>query len=127
MESSSTSISNKLNLTHSIQCNKYLISIVSQSLTTVWLSRCICFLLIVFSCIGLIKLLEIILISVEQITNHKIWNKKLANLTLITFSLNLFEVLYPTIELINGFQSTGPNLIIVFNLIIIIIKKINFV
>jgi hypothetical protein len=115
MESSSTSLPNKLNLTHSIQCNKYLISIVSQSLTSVWLSRCICFLLIVFTFIGLIKLLEIILISVEQITNHKIWNKTLANLTLITFSLNLFEVLYPTIELINGFQSTGPNLIIVFN------------
>ena len=75
--------------------------------------------LLLYLFIGITKLLELLMVSTEQIINQKIsmkWDKTVANFTLIAFTLNAFEIMYPSIELIHsGFQAytTGPLLIIV--------------
>ena len=108
--------SNNFNLTFNTKCND-LTSIIHRNQLILWTARFIVIFLIFYTFIGFIKVLEIILISIEQIT-HKGWNKTLAKFSIIAFGLNCFEILYPTFELLNNrFQSinqNGPNLIIVF-------------
>jgi hypothetical protein len=97
-------------------CNDSLVEIIYQNQILLWSARSVVFLLILYSIIGYIKVLEISLVAVEKIT-HKKWNKTFANFTIVALSLNFFEIFYPTIELFyNRFESlneSGPNLIIV--------------
>ena len=90
-----------------------------DSLWALCLARAFLVCLLLFLFIGIVKLLELLMISTEQIINKKKcikWNKVVANFTLIAFSLNAFELLYPTVEIVNShFQAftSGPLLIIV--------------
>ena len=97
-------------------CNDSLVEIFHQNQILSWAARSVVLLLILYSIIGYIKVLEITLVAVEQITHMK-WNKTFANFTIVALSLNCFEIFYPTIELFyNKFESlneSGPNLIIV--------------
>lgn len=117
-----------LNLTsmfHS-KCNLYLLNVINYNQFVLWTARCCVLLLIFYSFIGFTKLVEIILISIEQIT-AKTKNKTLANVTIVAFGINSFELLFTILELFNNrfkiISDSGPNLIIgssMFNLLIII-------
>ncbi len=109
-----TDLTNQTSLVDS----RFHIDLADNSLA-LWLARAFLVYLLLFIFIGIVKVLEPLMDSAKQIINQKTtskWNKTAANFTLIAFSLNAFEVFYPSIELLtSGFQSytTGPLLIIV--------------
>ncbi len=106
------------NETSNVYSRRIQIDFAENSLA-LWLAIAFVVYLIFFLFIGIIKLLEHLMTAVELIISKRTifkWNKTVANFSLIAFSLNAFEFLYPTIELVTtGFKScsTGPYLIMV--------------
>lgn len=92
----------------------------NNGILILWLTRFLSVYAFLFLFLGIIKVLEPLTISVENIINKKTaiqWNKTVANLTLVAFSLNAFEIIYPTVELIQSGSEpykSGPLLIIVY-------------
>lgn len=102
-------------------------SIISQNEFTLFLARMFFICIVLYIFIGIVKLFEHILTSIEQIVEkNTLWDRTFANFTLIAFGLNSFEILFPTIELLQSdFQSfqSGPMLILV--ILIIVIKLLH--
>jgi hypothetical protein len=85
----------------------------------IWLLMIVYFILMKFLFVGLITISEILMTSIEKITNKrhknlaqelgsncKRWNKTIADCTLRAIGLNLPVIVYPSIELIQAkFQS----------------------
>ena len=117
MYSSLDNTTHNFSLIQSNEEDSLCLALTSQNDLKFFLTRILFTCVVLYLFIGIVKLFESILTSIEQIVEKSAQcDRTLANLTIVAFGLNSFEILFPSIELVqSGFQSfqSGPMLILV--------------
>ena len=117
MYSSLDNVTHNFSLIQSNEEDSLCLALTSQNDLKFFLARILFTCVVLYLFIGIVKLFESILTSIEQIVEKSAQcDRTLANLTIVAFGLNSFEILFPSIELVqSGFQSfqSGPMLILV--------------